>query len=161
MLANIDPDIVAFLNNNHIAVLATASPQSGSPHAATVFYTTDSSMNIYFLTKQDTTKSKNLQANPQAALVVYDAPTLRTAQITAQAEPIKNPAIAQKALGIMSKYSRQTAGTSQPPIAKLDAGDYILYKLVPQTIRLADYKYGAKSTIFNIATPAEESLDNQ
>jgi hypothetical protein len=31
--------------------------------------------------------------------------------------------------------------------------------LTPQAIRLGDYKYGAKNFIFDVATPAEESLE--
>jgi uncharacterized protein YhbP (UPF0306 family) len=160
MLTDISPDVVAFLKSNHVAVLATASPQSAEPHAAAIFYTTDSHMNIYFLTKEQTAKSKNLEANPQAAVVIYEPSTLKTAQITGRAGRVQNEEMMQKALGLMSKFSQQVAGTSTTPISKLDAGGYILYQLVPQSIRLGDYKYGQRSTIFDVAAPAEESLKN-
>jgi uncharacterized protein YhbP (UPF0306 family) len=160
MLTNISPDVIEFLKANHVAVLATASPQSAEPHAAAVFYATDSHVNLYFLTKEQTTKSKNLNSNPQAAVVIYEPSTLRTAQITGHASQVKNDEMMQKALGLMSKFSKQVSGTGTTPISKLDAGDYILYQLEPQSIRLGDYKYGNDSTIFDIATPAEESLKN-
>jgi nitroimidazol reductase NimA-like FMN-containing flavoprotein (pyridoxamine 5'-phosphate oxidase superfamily) len=160
MLANTNQDVVDFLKANHIAVLATASPQSAEPHAATIFYATDSHMNLYFLTKEQTTKSKNLKSNPHAAIVIYNAETLRTAQITGSVSIVQNEEMMQKALNLMSRFSNQAAGTNTTPISKLDAGDYILYRLEPQSIRLGDYKYGSQGTIFEIATPAEESLDN-
>jgi nitroimidazol reductase NimA-like FMN-containing flavoprotein (pyridoxamine 5'-phosphate oxidase superfamily) len=159
MLANVSPDIINFLKNNHVAVLATANKETATPHAASVFFATDSQLNLYFLTKENTTKSKNLATNPQAAMVIYEAEILKTAQILGTVSPVKNDAMMQKALRIMAKYSKQVSGTQTTPISKLDAGDYILYALTPQSIRLGDYKYGSDSLIFDLATPVEESLE--
>jgi nitroimidazol reductase NimA-like FMN-containing flavoprotein (pyridoxamine 5'-phosphate oxidase superfamily) len=159
MALNIDPEITSFLKRNHVAVLATSNKETGTPHAATIFYATDSQTNLYFLTKEDTAKSKNLTTNPRAAIVVYEAEMLRTAQISGSVSKVDDPAMMEKALRIMAKFSKQTAQTDQPPISKLDAGEYILYRLTPQSIRLGDYKYGSRNFIFEIATPAEESLD--
>jgi general stress protein 26 len=154
-----NPNIADFLKRNHIAVLATVSKQTGAPHAAAVYYATDSQMNLFILTKDETTKSKNLDANPHAAIVIYEADTQRTAQINTLASRVEDPRMMEKALRIMAKYSKQTAQTEGTPISKLQAGDYVLYKLWPQTIRLAEYKYGGRNEIFETATPAEESLE--
>jgi nitroimidazol reductase NimA-like FMN-containing flavoprotein (pyridoxamine 5'-phosphate oxidase superfamily) len=159
MALNIDPEITSFLKRNHVGVLATSNKETGTPHAATIFYATDSQTNLYFLTKEDTAKSKNLTTNPRAAIVVYEAEMLRTAQISGSVSKVDDPAMMEKALRIMAKFSKQTAQTDQTPISKLDAGEYILYRLTPQSIRLGDYKYGSRNFIFEIATPAEESLD--
>lgn len=159
MLNNISQDVIDFLKSNHVAVLATASPASAEPHAATIFYTTDLHMNLYFLTKEDTTKSKNLQANPRAAMVVFDASRLATAQITGQVFKIQNQEMMEKALRLMSRFSQRVSGSATTPLSKLDAGQYVLYQIQPQSIRLGDYKYGQRNTIFEIATPAEESLE--
>jgi len=159
MAMNIDKDIVDFLKRNHVAVLATANRSNSSPHAAAIFYATDSKMNLYFLTKENTTKNKNIQSNPQAALVIYEAERLATAQITGTVSRVENDEMMAKAQRVMAKYSKQTAGTDKTPISKLDAGADILYRITPQSIRLADYKFGVKNYIFEIATPAEESLE--
>lgn len=71
--------IVDFLNQQGVGVLATAD-SSGKPHAATVYVTSDEPLNLYFVTKRDTQKCRNLQANPRAAIAVYNAATQTTLQ---------------------------------------------------------------------------------
>jgi uncharacterized protein YhbP (UPF0306 family) len=154
-----NPHIAGFLKRNHIAVLATADKTSGTPHAAVVFYATDSQMNLFIIKKDGTAKSKNLGSNPQAAMAIYEADTQTTAQINALVSRVEDPRMMKKALGIMAKYSKQTANTEETPISKLEAGNYVLYKFWPQSIRLGEYKYGVRNEIFDIATPAEESLE--
>ena len=159
MGTNIDPSITDFLKRNKVAVLATANKDDARPHAAAVFYDTDSHSNIFFLTKENTTKSKNLQDNPLAAMVIFEARGLKTAQIIGAVTRIDDEAMVQKAQRIMSRFSAEISGNSETPISKLDAGLYVLYMLTPQSIRLGDYKYGRRNYIFDTATPAEESLD--
>jgi general stress protein 26 len=132
-----NPNIAGFLKRNHIAVLATADHQTAEPHAATIYYATDSQMNIFFLTKVKTKKSINLAGNPKAALAIYQAETQETLQITGPVTVVDN----------------------QTPIARLYAGEYILYKIWPQHIRLGEFKYGPEGQVFDNATPAEELLE--
>ena len=72
-LAEQNPKITNFLERNHTAVLATANKEPGQPHAAVVYYTISSKLHLYFVTKRDTAKSRNLEANPQVAMVIYEA----------------------------------------------------------------------------------------
>jgi nitroimidazol reductase NimA-like FMN-containing flavoprotein (pyridoxamine 5'-phosphate oxidase superfamily) len=157
-IASNNPDITQFLKRNHVGVLATAALQGAQPHAAAVYYATDSSLNIYFLTKDKTTKSRNLESNPQAAVVIYEAETQRTAQIQGLVNKVEDKTMMEKALPLMSRFSKQTAGTEDTPISKLEAGEYVLYRLVPQFIRVGEYKYGTKNDLFEVAAPSEESL---
>ena len=158
--ANDNPEIAAFLSRHHIGVLATADKTSSTPHAATVFYTNDSNLNIYFLTKSKTLKSKNLESNPQASMAIYEADNLQTIQAGGSVTQVKDEDMMRRALELMSRFSKRVSGSEQTPISKLDAGDYILYKLEPQFIRLGKYQYGTPTGLFEIATPAEESLEN-
>jgi general stress protein 26 len=153
-----NPNIESFLKRNHIAVLATADKTSAAPYASTIYFATDSQMNIFFVTKAKTLKSKNLASNPQASIAVYEANTQTTVQITGPVTVIEDRSMLEKALKIMADYSYQTAQTEETPISKLYAGDNILYKLWPQTIRMGEFKYGPSSQIFDTATPAEENL---
>lgn len=157
--ASLNPQISEFLHHNHIGVLATADKQSAMPHAAAVYYATDSHLNIYFLTKDKTTKSRNLDKNNWAAMAIYEAHTQRTAQISGSVNRVQEKDMMERAKPLMSRFSKQTAGTEQTPISKLDAGEYVLYRLVPQSIRLGEYKYGVHDDLFEIASPAEESLE--
>jgi len=153
-----NPNIADFLKRNHIAVLATAN-KSGEPYATTIYFETDSKMNVFFVTKEKTQKNRNLVENPRAAIAVYEADSQATAQITGRVTRVEDSEMLAKALRIMSRHSKETSEVEETPISKLDAGDYILYKLWPQTIRLGEYKYGPHSQIFDMATSAEESLD--
>ncbi len=159
MLKNSNPDIQAFFKEHQVAVLATASKNDSRPHAAAVFYESDSYLNLYFLTKERTIKSGNLDSNPFAAMVIYDASMLSTAQVTGQVNRVNDPDMMAKALRIMSRHSKEVSGSAETPVSKLDAGGYVLYRLTPTSIRLADYKYGGEQ-IFEVAVPAEEQLDN-
>ena len=67
-----------------VAALATAST-SGVPHVATVYVNIDDSLNLYFITKAETTKTHNILANPQVALSITDAKELKTVQVTGSA----------------------------------------------------------------------------
>jgi len=154
-----NPNIAGFMKRNHIAVLATADRNSAQPHASTIYYATDSQMNVYFVTKDKTRKSQDLAGNPQAALAIFEADTQTTLQISGPVTVVDNEAMMSKALKLMSKYAKETAQTESTPISKLYAGDYVLYKIWPQTIRLGEYKYGPHDQIFDTATPAEESLE--
>ena len=159
MLTNSNPDIQAFFKGHQVAVLATSSKNDSRPHAAAVFYESDTYLNLFFVTKERTVKSSNLDANPFAAMVIYDAPMLRTAQITGQVSRVEDPDMKARALRIMSRHSEKVSGSGDTPASKLDAGEYVLYRLTPSSIRLADYKYGGEQ-IFEVAVPSEEQLDN-
>jgi uncharacterized protein YhbP (UPF0306 family) len=154
-----NPNIESFLKRNHIAVLATADKSTAMPQAAAVYYATDSKMNLFFLTKDGTAKAKNLVANPYAAVVIFEADTQTTAQISGPVSKVEDPVMVAKAQKVMAKYSNATAGTEETPVSKLYAGNYVLFKLWPQNIRLGEYKYGVKFHLFDTATPTEESLE--
>lgn len=62
-------DILKFLKENDLCVLATAD-KGGKPIAATMAYTADDEMSIYFETSTKTRKYENLIANPSVALVI-------------------------------------------------------------------------------------------
>jgi general stress protein 26 len=157
--ASLNPHISEFLHKNHIGVLATADKTTVVPHAAAVYYATDSHLNIYFLTKDKTAKSQNLDNNNQAAMAIYEADTQRTAQIDGTVSRVTDKDMMERAKPLMSRFSKQGSGSEETPISKLDAGEYVLYELVPQSIRLAEYRYGVHNSLFDIATPAQESLE--
>ena len=156
-----NPAIADFLSRNHVAVLATAYEKTAVPHAAAIYYTVTSKLDLFFVTKKDTTKSRNLRSNPIAALVIYESSSQTTAQVNGTVQAIDDPEKLKDALAIMAKFSQETAGTPVTPISRLDAGDYVLYELTPQNIRLAGYKYNLKDKIFDVADSIEESIETE
>jgi general stress protein 26 len=110
--------LAEFLRTHGIGVLATSS-REGKPHAATVYLTCDQQFNIYFVTKKDTQKSRNLQENGQAAIAIYDAASQTTVQAEGAAVAVTD---VEQATWIINDIWRIAAhtGSAQPPIARLN-----------------------------------------
>ena len=157
-LAEQNPKVTNFLQRNHTAVLATDNKETGQPYAAVVYYTISSKLHLYFVTKKDTAKSRNIEANPQVAMVIYEADTQTTVQLYGQAIAIEDPQKLQSALAMMAGHAKASAQTETLPTSKLNAGDHVLYQVIPRNIRLAEYKYGASDNIFEVVIPNETNL---
>ena len=71
---------LAFLKANRAGVIATVSSE-GTPHASVVYYVTDDSFNIYFVTKIDSRKYASIKANPTVAFTVGHLDVPQTLQI--------------------------------------------------------------------------------
>lgn len=153
-----NPDIAKFLSSQKVGVLATASLPGAKPHAASVYYTIDSELNIYFITRSQTTKFNNLQSNPHAAFVVYDVATQTTVQIQGIVKVIEDKAFFDKVFQEMTAYSKQTSGTETLPVTRIEPGEYVLFRIRPQSLRLADYKYSPDRYLFETGTQAEQPL---
>lgn len=126
------------LNKHNIGILATSDNQS-TPHAATIYFFTDPDFNIYFMTREGTTKQKNLDQNPKAALAIFEAATQKTVQISGTVTKIEDPNLRD---GINSKVHAITHDTSykeSPPFTKLSSGNNVAYCLHPNKLRLAEY----------------------
>lgn len=133
-----DSQIHDFIRQHKTGVLATVDP-NGNPHAAVIYFFTDANSNIYFLTKTGTKKADNLEHNPHAMFVIYDAASQSTAQITGQAAKIISHAELNDVFANIINASIDTSGNSVPPISKLQEGDYVAYKLEAKQIRMAEF----------------------
>ena len=100
-----------------------------------------------------------MDTNNRAAMAIYEAEAQRTAQISGIVHRVQEKDMLERAKPLMSRFSKQTSGREETPISKLDAGEYVLYCLVPQSIRLGEYKYAVNNDLFEVALPAEESLE--
>lgn len=141
-----NPKIRDFLNRNHLGILAT-STLNGEPHAATIYFLTDEDFNFYFLSKEETTKSRNLEQNPHAALAVYEAEMQTTLQITGLATKIDDPTRVQEIFTGVLEIAKDTSMSSIPPISQVNAGGYVAYHLRPKVLRLAEYVKAQHNTV--------------
>lgn len=140
--------ITEFLRNHALGVLATAD-STGEPHSATIYVTHDQQLNLYFVTKKETQKSRNLQVNPRAALAIYDAKTQTTVQAEGTVSEIRDPDQQEWVFNDIWKLAFNMSRTA-PPTTRINAGGYIAYKLVAPSIRIAR---------FAIPTPNKEGED--
>lgn len=128
--------IYDFLRVHPIGILSTVSPE-GKPHGAAIYFSVDEGFDVTFTTKRGTQKHNNLENKNQAMITVYEAATQTTVQLIGEAEVIHDTSDAQEAFKNMVKASVRTSEAGIPPIAKLNAGDYVAYRLKLQQIRMA------------------------
>jgi general stress protein 26 len=157
------PRIRDFLNAHGVGILATASAE-GIPHAATIYFIIDDDFNIYFITKEQTTKHNNLAANPHAALAVYDAKSQSTIQVTGSANEVHDIKQVEYIFGRVLEITHQTSGKNhKPPVSKINGGKYVAYRIKPKTLRMAEFvkaEYPPSDPLFEVVTfPEKESLD--
>ncbi len=154
--------LLDFLENNKVGVLATCS-NAGIPHAATVYVTFDKDLNIYFVTRRETRKSRNLHSKYQAALALYDASSQTTLQAEGTVIEVSDQGTMQWVFNDIWRIAAQTSPVNQPPQAQLiGAGDYVVYKLAAPSLRLATYTPQASANpnqIFSVV-PTQETHFN-
>jgi general stress protein 26 len=153
-ISSTDSKATNFLLKNHVGVLAT-SDSSGIPHAATVYFVTDSDMNFLFITKENTEKSRNLQKNPQAAMAIFDAKSQTTLQVRGKVAADEDPQRFMNVFTQILKVSMDLSEGATPPISKLKAGEYRLYRLIPDSIRMAEYtkpEHGDLDDLFEVVS---------
>ena len=154
------PEITKFLTTNQLGTLATADKE-GQPHTAAVYFTIDPDLNIYFITKDQTTKARNIAENSKVAFAVYEAASQKTVQVQGTAAAIDDPS---RADDIFRRILAITASTSEsriPPISKLSAGGYGLYKITPDVMRMASFtkpEHGQPNDIFDAVVKPDATL---
>jgi len=136
--AEADDATLRFLRDHDIAVLSTIE-RKGSITGAVVFYVFNDGY-IYILTKDGTRKARNMMANQQTALTVYDIERLQTVQIQGLAEVELDPVVKQSIYErIASPYNG--AGKKTPPVAKIQNGSFIVFRIVPMQFSFSDFTH--------------------
>lgn len=128
--------IYNFLAHQPIGVLSTVDP-NGNPHGAVIYYSIGKDFSITFTTKQKTKKFDNLTHSNHAMLVVYEAMSQTTVQVTGTVEEITDKDEADAAFRTMLATSMATSEAGLPPITKLQAGPYVALRIKPLQIRMA------------------------
>jgi|ERR687886_2435079 general stress protein 26 len=129
--------LTKFLSQNSIGVLATTTKE-GVPHAATIYFTFDQQFNIYFITKRDTQKSRNLALNPRAAMAIFEPSTQTTVQAEGTVTEVANTPQTEWIFTAIWRAAFQSSSAA-PPLTRLTAGGYVIYKLSAPSIRIATY----------------------
>lgn len=127
-----------FLESNPVAALATADVH-GIPYASTIYFVVDKDFNFFFVTKQETQKYKNLTDNKHAALTIHDTENQTTVQVTGSVKLINDINRFMDIYDQILTISSGVSSSDRPPVSKLFAGDYVLFCLVPNSVRLAEY----------------------
>lgn len=131
--------ILTYIDTNPVATLGTIN-EDGSPHGSIVYVCSDDHHSIvYFLTKSETRKYKNLTANNRVSLTIANPSDNSTLQASGTAAEIQD---AQVIDAIMSKLTRLHVNAVDwlPPISKLRAGPYVIVGITLEYARLAEFQ---------------------
>lgn len=134
--------IYKFVAGHPIGVLATVDT-GGRPHASPIYVGVDKHLNIAFTTKRDTDKHENIQHHNAVMLTVFDAKSQTVVQLSGTAQEVTDLDEVQQTFHATLEAADQTAEDSVPPIAKISAGPYIAYRIVPDNVWMNEYGWGS------------------
>lgn len=127
-----------FLNQTRVGVLTSVDP-GGEPHGSVIYFAIEADFIIHFLTRKQTKKSENLLRNSRVMLVVFEPESQTVAQITGEAELIEDSYEVNQIATAVFMTGLKVSANSTPPVAKLDAGEYVGFRIQPTQIRMASY----------------------
>lgn len=124
-----------YLKGQSLMVLATATPD-GSPYASTMLYVVDDDLNFYFITRKDTKKSGQLAENPKAALSIGCASPMNV-QAEGAVEEVTDETLRAELFARLAEAGGRIKDF-WPPILRIEAGDYLLFRIAPTWLRVLD-----------------------
>lgn len=128
----------AFLATHEIATLSTVG-EEGKPHGATVYYVNDKNNLIYIITKDQTTKAKNIDRYPPVALTVTDVNRMQTMQLEGIAHVETDEGVTRRIYETILRPRFQNGKAQLAPVLHMPAGDYEVIVIEPTSVRLTDY----------------------
>lgn len=127
------------MNRHPIATIGTTNSK-GEPHGAAVYICPDEQQHVmYFLTKNETQKYKNLLAHEAVSVTVVDPAGNSTLQASGKAFTVQD---AHALALITQRMVDANPKTSEwlPPVSKLDAGQYVVVGITITSARLAEFQ---------------------
>lgn len=133
-------EIYNYLKSLAVAVLSTVSDE-GKPDASPIYFVADEELSLYFISPSDTTKSKNIINNTNAAIAIIDPRAPKTIQAKGRVIKVSSPKTYRKFIAIIAEANAKGKGFYwPPPLSKVDSqGDLIMYKFKPSWMRFADF----------------------
>lgn len=139
-------DALNFLQEHPLGTLATTN-EKGTPELAAVYFFTEKNFTCYFVTKAHTRKLKNIEIHPDASLLSYDEELLYSVEVSGEATIVRDPLeIAQAIERFQEIASARHAQYWIPPISQLQAGQYIVCKLLPSEVHIYSYATDLQSS---------------
>lgn len=126
-----------FIKSHYIAVMATVD-ENAQPSSSTIYYVLSKKDEIWFLTKSDTTKYKNLQVNGKASMTVLDQAKPSAVNLTGYVVEVEENSEKDEILQSITKLADEKLHDFAP-IIKLHKGSFRAMKFVPQQAIMSDY----------------------
>lgn len=131
-------EIAAYIKENPVMVLGTVGGD-GLPHGAAVYGVATSSEQLYFVTKTETQKFKNISLNPNVSVTIVNPSENSSLQADGKATIVNDPQVIEVVMTKMTNVHSRGADW-MPPIAKLHAGAYQIVGINLHRARLAQFK---------------------
>ena len=138
---NQDPStiIAEYINHHPLAVLSTVTPE-GEPLGTVLYAGSDEFLNVYFLTKTGTGKVHNIEKHPNVALTFSGEDRQSTLQLSGTALRVTAHDENDRAFKVIASLKHDSQDF-RLPIAKLDAGPYIVFRVDVAWARLTEYEH--------------------
>lgn len=123
-------EILNFLRNNTTGVIATVTPAS-LPQSAAISFHVDDDLNIFFLTREESQKFRNLGKNKNISLTVFEDKVLPTSvHLDGEAEIIESESQKLEIKKILIERSWNEAYL--PPVMRQEGSGIVLIKIIPK-----------------------------
>ncbi len=133
------PAVSAFLNQPHIARLASCDPASGQPHVVPVWYEWDGEI-IWVSSFRSTRKVRELRRNPRFSLVIDTdgrGEPARGVLFEGHAEFIELAEEGkQRGFKIYARYLGEDGAREPEPQSWLNDPEHLLLRLVPEKVHV-------------------------
>ncbi|MFI5270430.1 MAG: pyridoxamine 5'-phosphate oxidase family protein [Candidatus Saccharimonadales bacterium] len=130
-------EIMDYIDSNPLAVIGTTG-EDGTMHAAVVFMYRASHGTVCFVTKNSTRKYKNIIANPQVTLTIFNEKETSTLQASGRAFEADDPKMISYVMKKIDDSHVSRAGWF-PPVSKLREGSNVIMGVEITKARLARY----------------------
>ena len=113
-----------FFQKNPIGIISTIS-QENTPHSSNIFYTINKDFVLYFITKKEMKKFRDILKNNHVSITITEPLTFESVQIEGRAEEIKDHTEMQYVIDTLSKICKDLKHWP-PPISQLTGHSCIL-----------------------------------
>jgi len=137
--------VVKFIQENNVAHIATISADQKRPQISTLYFVFYDKA-IYFGTRLDSVKIRNIEINNRIAMVITDSKSLITLQLDGSAENVNDIDLKAKIVELYNKVSNESGPNAFPPLMKTEGFSIAVVKCNIDWFRYSDFS-GAKQVM--------------
>ncbi|MES2223759.1 MAG: pyridoxamine 5'-phosphate oxidase family protein [Patescibacteria group bacterium] len=112
--------------------------EKGGIDSAVVYFTVDKNLNLYFFTRANSAKSKNIMQNSLISFVTYSEELMQTFQLRGDASAIEDPSEQAVAFEALLKIANKQSN-GNPPIAQMMQSEITVFKVIPLWARFSNF----------------------
>lgn len=130
-----------YIAKNRAAALATVSDK-GVPHSAIVYCIVNEDLSLYFSTRVESRKYRNIMSQSQISMAFFNEKELTSIQLTGEAERVNRLDIEQSVLRKLILFRYKEPNWPVPPIKIFERGatnELAIIKVIPNEMVFANF----------------------